>query len=71
MLTTHKKFKTRWHGKMWVQNSGAFTKQPCGWIFTELAYSNTPTENPPHLHFTRSEAVKLRDALTKFIEANK
>ena len=67
-LKVHKAFKTKYHGKVRVQDSSA-ASAVCGWIYAELAYSNTPHENPPHLHLTLSDCIKLRDGLNKFIAA--
>jgi len=57
---------TRYHGEIRVQESStAFID--CCFVYTELAYSNTPTKNPPHLHLTWLDAVKLRDMLSVYI----
>jgi hypothetical protein len=69
-LKTYKRFKTYWHGKVRVQDSSVAFRGPCCFVFAELAYSNTPPINPPHLHLKLADAVKLRDGLTKFIDAN-
>ena len=63
-----KQFQTTWHGKVRVQESSAAFKGACAWVFAELAYSNTPAENPPHLHLSYADAVRLRDGLNLFIK---
>lgn len=62
-------FKTSWHGKICVRESSVAFEGACVWIFCELAYSNTPKEHPPHLHLQYKDAVRLRDALNRFIGA--
>lgn len=64
----HGKFKTTWHGEVRVQESSAAFKGACVWVFAELAYSNTPQKNPPHLHLSYADAVNLRDGLNDFIK---
>lgn len=64
-------FEAVWHGKTRVQESSAALRGACVWVFCELAYSNTPKKNPPHLHLAYKDAVELRDALNRFIAAVK
>jgi len=60
-----------WHGQIKVQESSAALKGACVWIFCEQAYGNTPKKSPPHLHLQYQDAVRLRDALNRFIAAVK
>lgn len=68
-LKQYDKFRSKHHGDVRVQDSSA-AMGVCGWVFTTKAYSNTPDVNPPHLHLTLDDAIKLRDSLTMFINAN-
>ena len=69
-LRTYSNRRSRWHGKIRVQDSSVAFEGPCCFVFTQLAYSNTPSVNPPHLHLNRVDAERLRDGLTKFLESS-
>lgn len=62
-------FRSQWHGRMRINESSKAFQGPCAWVFCELAYSNTPKEDPPDIHLHFQDAVALRDALTRFIDA--
>lgn len=63
------RWDTQWHGKVRVRESSVASKGACVWVFCDLAYSNTPKENPPHLHLSYKDAVQLRNALNRFLGA--
>ena len=60
-----------WHGQIKVQESSVAMKGACVWVFCERAYGNSVSGHPPHLHLQYQDAVRLRDALNRFIAAVK
>ena len=62
-------FSTQWHKEIRVAESSAAGRTACVFVTAEHSYSNEPTQNPPWLHLTYADAVKLRDSLNLFINS--